>query len=907
MHLFGARDGALWIGASGGLASWKDGQLTQYPALSGFFVQGLAEDHDGTVWAGGWGSPTGKGKLCAIRNGSATCYGDDGVFGDGVRSLYEDAEGGLWVNASSGLWRWKPGPPVRYAAEAHSLTQGENGSGLTFFANGKIRQVAGGRITDYQVPEAPFPLTAGPILRDRHGALWVGTTRGLLYSYEGTTRLISRSDGLSGDGAFEIFEDREGTIWAATPDGLDSFRELPFASLSITQGPSGVLAARDGSLWIGTGAGLNQRKDGRTRVYRAQSDPSLLSDAIGTLFQDERGRIWFKTNPDGMAVFEEGRFRAVPSVPPGIITSIASDYHGGVWIHLWGNPNDYGLVHLVNGKVVEKISWKDLGGGPGAGLVVDPDGGVWTGLFSGGIVYFRAGEIRNLQLSGPDTGSRRILDLSRERDGALWAASENGLIRIANGRVSTLTTANGLPCNTVHWIMEDNMSSYWLLTACGLLQVAQADLEAWTADPKRKIRPTIFGAADGISLRGVLPPTRPHVTKLSDGRIWFENDGKATVIDPTNLGVNTIPPAVHIEQISADGSTRDAVRGLHLPALVRNVTIDYTALSLAVPEKVRFRYKLEGQDPDWREVINDREVQYSNLPPRSYRFRVTASNNSGVWNETGDVLDFAIDPAYYQTAWFRASTAGVTIVLLVALYRYRLRRLAREYNVRMDERVEERTRIARDLHDTLLQTFHGLMLRLQAVEELLPPGKARSELEDTLQFGDQAVVEARNAVHELRSSATADTDLLESLRALGNELAGKTTANFRFIVEGHVPDVNPIVRDEIYRVAREALRNAVAHSAANQIEIEITYDERLLRLRVRDDGKGISQDILEKGREGHYGLPGMRERAKAIGAELTIVSGPGVGTEIELTVPGPVASARPPFWTGLWPFRKVAG
>jgi len=473
--------------------------------------------------------------------------------------------------------------------------------------------------------------------------------------------------------------------------------------------------------------------------------------------------------------------------------------------------------------------------------------------------------------------------------------------------VSTLTTANGLPCNVVHWIIDDGVSSYWLYTACGLLRTTRSELEAWAADPKRKIQLTVFDSADGIPPRGILLPWRPHVTKAPDGRIWFKNGSKVTVIDGSHIGINTLPPPVHIEQITADGKTYDAVRGLHLPPLVRNVTIDYTALSLAAPERVHFRYKLEGQDPDWREVINDREVQYSNLPPRNYRFRVVACNNSGVWNETGDVLDFAVDPAYYQTRWFQAAVVTAFLALLWGLYRYRLHRMAHEYNVRLEERVEERTRIARDLHDTLLQTFQGLMLRFQVVDELLPPGKAKEELQSTLEFGDQAVVEARNAVHDLRSSATTSNDLAQALRTLWNELAKETTAAFRLVVEGQPRDLNPIVRDEIYRIAREALRNAAAHAAANHIEAEITYDEQLIRLRVRDDGRGIPPEILERGRAGHYGLAGLRERARSVGAKLKISSGEGIGTEIEVTVPGTIAYGKPPRWARLWPFRRALG
>jgi signal transduction histidine kinase len=356
-----------------------------------------------------------------------------------------------------------------------------------------------------------------------------------------------------------------------------------------------------------------------------------------------------------------------------------------------------------------------------------------------------------------------------------------------------------------------------------------------------------------------------------------------------HLSLNKIPPPVQIEQITADRKVYEASSKLRLPPLVRDLEIDYTALSLVAPEKNRFRYKLEGRDRDWQDAGNRRQAFYGDLAPRNYRFRVMASNNSGVWNQTGAVFDFSIAPAYYQTSWFQASCIAALLALIWGLYRYRLHQIARQFNARLEERVGERTRIARDLHDTLLQSFQGLMLRLQVVDNLMPDGRAREELELALERADQAIAEGRDAVHALRTSATTTNDLAQALTALGDELAGEDTAGFRLVVEGPAGDLHPIIRDEVYRIAREALRNAFSHARARQIEVEITYASQMFRLRIRDDGAGMAPAILEEGRPGHYGLPGMRERAKEIGAKLSIWSGIGAGTEIELSIDGSIA------------------
>jgi signal transduction histidine kinase len=421
------------------------------------------------------------------------------------------------------------------------------------------------------------------------------------------------------------------------------------------------------------------------------------------------------------------------------------------------------------------------------------------------------------------------------------------------------------------------------------VRIARPQLDAWAADPKRTIQAAVFDSSDGVRSRANATGYTPTVAKSADGKLWFARPDGVSVIDPRHLPVNKLPPPVSIEQIIADRKAYDLAPNLRLPALTRDLEIDYTALSLVAPEKNRFRVRLEGRDRGWQEAGNRRQAFYNDLPPRHYRFRVMASNNNGVWNEAGVAFDFSIAPAYYQTAWFQASCAIALLALLWGLYRYRLHRIAHEFNVRLEDRVGERTRIARDLHDTLLQSFQGLMLRLQVVDDLLPQGKAKVELEKTLSRADEPIAEGRTAVYDLRASATTTNDLAQAVREVGNELAAPGAATFRLMVEGPVRELHPIIRDELYRIAREGLHNAFSHARANHVEAELIYADRLFRLRIRDDGRGIASEILEEGRPGHYGLPGMRERAKQIGAKLTIWSGANSGTEIELNLEGAIA------------------
>jgi signal transduction histidine kinase len=433
-------------------------------------------------------------------------------------------------------------------------------------------------------------------------------------------------------------------------------------------------------------------------------------------------------------------------------------------------------------------------------------------------------------------------------------------------------------------------------------------LDAWVSHPTQTIQASVFDSSDGVSSHQSTGGYDTVVAKAADGRLWFVPFGGVSVIDPHNLALNKLPPPVRIEQIIADKKTYDATNGVQLPPRVRNLAIDYTALSLVAPEKVRFRVKLEGQDKDWRELVNVRYVEYTNLPPNHYRFRVLASNNSGVWNEEGATLEFVIPPAWYQTSWFYALCAATVLAIVWLIYQLRVRQLAHQFNLALEARVGERTRIARELHDTLLQDFQALLPRLQAGIYQLPEGAsdARKTLETAVDQASEAITEGRDAVQGLRTSTVEKNDLALAIRTLGEELAAAENDSpipFQVLVEGSPRNLHPIIRDEVYRLGAEALRNAFRHAAARNVEVEIRYEANSFRLRVRDDGKGIDSNLLRgDGRQGHYGLPGMRERAKVVGGKLAIWSEINSGTEIELVLPASRAYAQPT-WR-FWNFGK---
>jgi signal transduction histidine kinase len=591
---------------------------------------------------------------------------------------------------------------------------------------------------------------------------------------------------------------------------------------------------------------------------------------------------------------------------------------------LWIANLDHGLLQLRGNSVVQQIPWAKLGRKDHAlALAADPTtGGLWLGFFEGGVAYFKDGQVRASYTSADGLGGGYVNGLQFDRDGILWAATEGGLSRLKNGRFATLTSKNGLPCDAVHWVMEDDAHSFWLYTACGLVRIERSELDSWgaavdaTSDakdkyPKRAIQFTVLDSSDGVGSSAFLGSSSPNVGKSLDGKLWFTTLDGFSVLDPRHLLYNKLPPPMHIEQITADrksyAASPEGNGHLRLPPLVRDLEIDYTALSFVAPEKVLFRYKLEGWDRDWQDAGNRRQAFYNNLSPGNYRFRVIASNNSGVRNEAGASLDFSVAPAYYQSNWFRLSCVAAFLALLGGLYRLRLRQVAPQFNMRLEERVKERTRIARELHDSFLQGFQGLMFRLQGVRDLLPGRhtEAIQALDFALDRGDQVIAEGRGTVGDLRDSTVVNNDMVQALTALGEELApGKddhTSAALRVVAEGKQRNLDPKVHDEIYRIAREALRNAFRHAQADSIEAEITYGATQFLLRIRDNGNGIDPKVLDQGsRAGHWGLPGMRERAKRFGGQLEIWSEHGAGTEVDLTIPASVAygrsSPRPRYW-----------
>jgi signal transduction histidine kinase/sugar lactone lactonase YvrE len=807
--------------------------------------------------------------------------------------------------------------------DLRSISEHDNGEILVATSTG-LRRLVGGRLEGTVLPAAQQRVPVQALLRDREGALWIGTPEsGLLRAHNGRIDAFSRFDGLSGDAVSEIFEDREGNIWVTTLGGLDRFRQ--FAAATQDQGLSSasvdsVLETSDGSIWIGTGVGLNRWHSGEVAVYREQADGTVqrvlrsalqppvleeresgVTDSSASLYEDRRGRLWIGAL-GGVGYLEDERIVRVRGVPGGLIDSFAEDRSGNLWIAHRGE----GLFRLSSDDEIERTPWAELTRGARLGredwvarIAGDPHrGGLWLGFRSGGVSYFSDGEIRTTYSAADGLADGFVRHVRVDAGGVVWVATEGGLSRIDGGRIATLRGRNGLPCDIVDWTVEDDLGSIWLYMACGIVRVDRAELDAWAVaadgiDPELRLSTVrVFDRSDGVQSQYFQGTYAPHVAKSRDGKLWFKTERGVSVVDPSHLPYNALPPPVHIEQIVADRAPYDiatAVGAVRLPALVRDLRIDYTALSLIAPEKVLFRYRLERHDDAWQDAGTRRQAFYTDLPPGDYRFRVIASNNDGVWNEEGASVQFSIAPTFYQTRWFAVLCIAAAAGILAVLYVLRARQIEARVAMRLNERLAERERIARDLHDTFLQSVQGLMLKFQAVMARMPrDAPSRLLLQAALDRADEVLAEGRDRVYELRGSADSQ-DLPQALTAVAADLTPNVPTEFRITVEGSPRRLHPVVREEAFLIGAEALRNAFRHAAARHINLEIEYTRQGLSLRVVDDGRGFDVTALSENAPKHFGLIGLRERARKIRSRLEVSSLQGSGTEVRLRVPAAVA------------------
>jgi ligand-binding sensor domain-containing protein/signal transduction histidine kinase len=951
-------DGYLWIGTEKGLVRF-DGftfrifQHSEVPVLPDGPVLGLAVDGEGSLWV-------------RLHQPSLLQY-RDGVFKDVLPSLkltepdvtaMSIGQNGdlLFSGLANGIVRYTKGRFVTVASAAelprlvislaetpdHKVWLGTREQGLYYISGGRVSFLNKG------LPDNKINSLFAVDSRE----LWITTDNGIV-RWDGSK--LSGVGNLNVRGHTEarvIAKDRDSNVWVGTSIGLERIGGAP-SSLTeradnlFTDSVTALYEDREGNLWIGTTRGLQRLKDTVFTTYPASGGLPLESN--GPIYVDAKGRTWFAPPEGGLRWLKGDKSGTVTNggLATDVIYSIAGNKN-----ELWLGRRNGGLTRLrYNGDALTTDTFARQDGlaqNSVYAVQLSRDGTVWAGTVSGGLSRLSNGSFKTYTTAN-GLGSNSILSILESSDGTMWFGTPNGLNSFSKGQWQLFTSRDGLPPGNVNCLLEDSIGALWIGTDNGLAFLNSGSIQIpmdlpeslhepifgleedrtgslWIAGARHILRVDRlkmlhnmlsgadireYGVADGLrSMQGV----KRHRSVFMDplGRVWFStHNGGLSFVDPIPTTFRSAPALVHLEGIFADGHPISLKERLRVPAPHQRITLNYTGLSLSVPARVLFKYRLDSFDRDWSEPTSAREAIYTNLDSGSYRFHVIASNSDGLWNSSEAVLQFEIEPAFWQTWWFRLSIFLALAIIVLVFFRLRVLQLTRQMNGRFEERLAERTRIAQELHDTLLQGFLSASMQLHVADDLLQDESAAKPLvARVLELMTRVIEDGRNTLRGLRSSATAPEKLEEAFSRIHQDLAASSPAGFRILVEGAPRQLRSAVREDLYFIGREALTNAFRHSGAAHIELEIEYEASYLRILVRDNGCGIDQQVLTTGREGHWGLSGMRERAERIGARLRVLSRATAGTEIDLSVPSrvayePDASGHKPARIS-WPRRRSA-
>jgi ligand-binding sensor domain-containing protein/signal transduction histidine kinase len=768
------------------------------------------------------------------------------------------------------------------------------------------------------------------LLALNQGDLWIGTDGGLV-RLEGTSTTPAEIPlSLRHTPILSMLKDHDQNVWVGTAAGLV---RLNSKGVSVDNGATpadepvtALFEDHEGNLWVGGSHGIQCLRDSTFLTYAVAG---LHSESSGAIYVDPGDRVWYAPIEGGLYWMQGEKSGSITSdlLNQDVIYSIAGNRD-----ELWIGRQQGGLSRLrYTGSSFATRTYTEADGLAQNSVYTvhqNPDGTVWAGTVSAGVSRFKDSRFATYTVAD-GLGANSVTSIEDAPNGVMWFGTSGGLTKLESGAWRNYTVHDGLPANNITSLLRDTTGTLWIGTTGGLAFLSSGHISAAAA--QQELREPILGLADDrigflwiATSRHVLRIRRDallqdhvldadireygladglhgtegvkrdrSVVKDSQGNIWFSLNFGLSVVHPSRANSEPSPAIAHVETVSINGNPVPLLGSLRIPSTQRRIVIDYSALSLTAAGQLRFRYRLDGFDHAWSEPVITRQAVYTNLGPGSYRFRVAASTGSDLWRGSEATIPFKIEPALWQAWWFQLSCLASLLLLFWLIYRLRLHQMSRQLDMRVEERTNERTRIARELHDSLLQGFQGLVLHLQAAQHMLParPEDAKRALDMALDQGDQALADARGAVEDLRASTVIAHDLGQALAVAGKELGAHDSAvQFIVIVEGKPRNLDPLLRDEIYRFAREALRNAFNHARAHNIEVEITYEDPRFLLRIRDDGVGIAPNVLGQGsRPGHWGLPGMRERAKSLGGQMEVWSESGAGTELQLTIPASIA------------------
>jgi ligand-binding sensor domain-containing protein/two-component sensor histidine kinase len=884
-RLYASSDGGLWaLSPSGRLIYLKDSSVSVYTVSdkpSSRDRQALFEDQSGTVWIGL--SDHGLIRMHQGQNRSFTSR--DGLAGNSVRAIVEDRKGNIWIGTDRGLSRIKGDDIISYkygnsSSENLNITALalESGGGLWIGCfDGRLFKLSDNKFIPY-VNDTQAEIES--ILEDSDGNVWVGS------SLSGLNRVVDGQIGTSAahrifsdENIRTIFEDREKNLWLGTRrKGLVRLKTGKFTVYSKMEGLSDdlirtVFEEADSSLWIGTRNGLNQLKNGNISIFNSLS--GLPHNNVRAVYRDSQGRLWAGTQGAGLALLSGNRFSVLPSTTNiENIVSIMEDCDGTLWI-----TSSRGNIILLSGELPQVIKASQRLPQTDVRLLYrDSKCNMWAGT-ADGLVLLNKGDLKTYtQKDGLPHNSVR--SIKEDIEGNLWIGTHTGgLGRYKDGRFTTYTSQIGLYKDDIYQILDGHDGYLWIGCREGIYKIPKQDFYDLEQGKIKKLTSITYDDSDGMRNRECSINGKYVSVNPSSDRLMFPTIDGLVVIDPLNIQKNSIVPPVRIEEVIVDRKSLTQAGVLSIPPGQDNLEIHYTALSFSNPSRITFKYKLEGVDHDWVDAGTRRVAYYTNIPPSNYKFIVFARNEDGVWNNEGATIELRFLPYFYQTRWFYLACMVIVAALIWLLYSIRIRFIRNQF----EAVLSERTRLARDLHDTLLQDLVGVTYHLQGVERMMEQTpEIKSHIKRIIDQLRQSTAEARRSILNLRSGRSSGSlknnlsDLIASHRS--------PDTNVKVDFKGTVYPLPEKVEENILRIGQEAMINAFRHASASDIFITLEYNESAVRLSVRDTGRGIFENHAANKTE-HFGLIGMQERAKEIGGTLNVQSQSSIGTEIILEVP----------------------
>jgi signal transduction histidine kinase/ligand-binding sensor domain-containing protein len=898
--LLATSDGGLWVGYRlGGISFLRNGVLTNYKFPEGT-VWDLKYAPDGVLWmSGGF-----RGCLARFEHGSWRSVGLElGYTEPFAFTLLFDRLGNLWVGGIRTVWVLEKGAARIVGTgvttnDATHLTEASDGSLWWADESGVLPLLK--HLAPVAKRDEHLVLGAPPrgLLVDRDGALWYFAHEEVLRvpsptatwklppSQRGSTiQHFIATDGLSRGDVVASLEDREGSIWIATAVSLDRFRMTTFSPALLGQAAASgfsMSAEPKGGMLISTGSpDLLLLHNGRVSVV-----PGPPNTTFDSLYEAPDGIIW-AGGKGQLAYFQESHYTTV-SLPPSFTgnrrntQAMTLGPDGSLWLSTIGR----GLFKLKNRQWTE-IPQLDDYPVTAVCLYTDSQGQVWVGYTGGKVAVYAANTVKTYSTTdGLSIGNVMTI---YGKDSNIWLAGQHGINLFRNGQFLPIRFEGGTEVEGITGVVEGGDGSLWLNSMSGIVRISQKELLSFLASPDHPVAFTNYDYLDGVEGNAKQLRPVPSACLGTDGRLWFALEGNVVSVDPLHAYSDTFAPPVSIVRAISGSQRQQGGNFVSLAKTARDIEIDYTATSLAVPERVKFKYKLDNGT--FQDVGRARQAFLTGLAPGRHTFHVIASNGYGVWNLTGASLVIFRPPVFSETPWFKFLWLLLATFILGALFLIRMRQMLLKAQLRMSERLLERERIARDLHDTLLQGFQGVLLRFQTIAKRAKGDDiTQRELEDTIVRADGVLVEARDKVWQLRSASRPYDDLAGSLNATAGDLRKHWGATFSLQVTGTPRPLASGAFDEIYAIAQEALVNAFRHAGARAIEVELQFNQTEFRVRVCDDGHGLpDQSKKRHDQTKHWGLLGMQERAKKLSGRLTWSDRQTGGTEMQLTVPAGVS------------------